>query len=106
MDRYIYKICTPDEWAAAEKSGVYTGSGDDRRDGFIHFSRACQLAGTAKKHFAGQSGLVVVTVDGSALGPALRWEASRSGQLFPHLYGDLPVSAAHRVSELEGFEPE
>jgi uncharacterized protein (DUF952 family) len=70
-------------------SGSYAGSNDDRRDGFIHFSTAEQLAATAAKHFRGQTDLVVVAVDGTRLGEALKWEPSRGGALFPHLYAHL-----------------
>jgi len=90
----IYKVCGADEWAAAEGWGNYEGSADDRRDGFIHFSTAAQLAGTLARHFAGRDGLVLIAVEADGLGEALKWEASRGGDLFPHLYGALPVSAA------------
>ena len=68
---------------------VYQGAAVDRRDGYIHFSTGAQLAETAAKHFAGASDLVLVAVDADALGAALRWEPSRGGALFPHLYGAL-----------------
>ena len=93
----IYKIFRADEWAGAQRAGRFTGSADDRRDGFIHFSTAGQLEGTAAKHFAGEAGLVLAEVDAAALGPDLRWEPSRGGQLFPHLYGDLPLAAVTRT---------
>ena len=98
--RAIFKICPASAWRDAERDGVYRGSADDLRDGFIHFSTAEQVAGTAKKHFSGQSGLVLVTLDADALGEALRWEPSRGGALFPHLYGELDPSAARGVTEL------
>ena len=91
---FIYKICSEAAWAAASEGGRYEGSADDRRDGFIHFSTAAQLAKTAEKHFAGQRDLLLVAVEAEALGEALRWEASRGGALFPHLYGALEVSRA------------
>jgi len=91
----IYKICTRSEWHAAGHDGVYRGSDLDRRDGFIHFSTAAQATETAARHFSGQSGLMLVAVDGDALGPALKWERSRGGQLFPHLYAALPLAAVH-----------
>lgn len=90
----IYKVCGAAEWAQAEASGRYEGSADDRRDGFIHFSTASQLAGTLARHFSGRDGLLLIAVDGDGLGAALTWEASRGGALFPHLYAALPVSAA------------
>lgn len=92
MDRFvatIYKICQRDEWHAAERAGIYRGSDVDARDGFIHFSTAAQTADTAAKHFAGQTNLMLVAIDGDALGAALKWERSRSGDLFPHLYAAL-----------------
>ncbi len=96
----IYKICGASAWREAEGQGVYRGSADDARDGFIHFSTAAQLAETVRKHFAGQSALVLVEVDDGALGEGLRWERSRNNELFPHLYGELDLSAVRRVREL------
>jgi uncharacterized protein (DUF952 family) len=89
----IYKICGREAWHAAEADGAFSGSDIDQRDGFIHFSTAAQVADTAAKHFAGQSGLMLVAVGGEALGPALKWERSRGNDLFPHLYAALPLSA-------------
>ena len=89
----IYKICESASWRTAEQVGTYRGSEADARDGFIHFSTAAQLAGTAEKYFARQSDLLIVAVDADALGAALKWERSRDGKLFPHLYAALPVAA-------------
>lgn len=89
----IYKLCSRAEWDAAVRAGSYAGSPDDLRDGFIHFSTAAQLPATAAKYFAGRSDLVVVEVDADRLGDALRFEPSRGGDLFPHLYGSLPLDA-------------
>ena len=72
--RTIYKICPASAWREAERQGVYRGSADDLRDGFIHFSTASQVAETARKHFFGQTGLFLIAVDADALGDALRWE--------------------------------
>ena len=96
----IYKICTAAEWREAERAGAYGGSEVDRRDGFIHFSTAEQAAETAAKWFAGQRDLVLVAVDSGALGDRLKWERSRGGALFPHLYGPLDVKAVLRVDPL------
>ena len=96
----IYKIMAAAEWAAAQTDGVYAGSADDRRDGFIHFSTESQVAETAAKHFADRTDLMLLAVDPSVLGPALKWEPSRGGALFPHLYAPLPVSAVVAVAEL------
>jgi uncharacterized protein (DUF952 family) len=79
----IYKICPAPLWREAERAGRFDGSADDQRDGFIHFSAADQVAGTAAKHFTGQSDLLLVSVDADRLGPALKWEPSRGGALFP-----------------------
>ena len=98
--RTIYKICPASQWREAEKHGVYRGSADDARDGYIHFSTAGQLAGTLARHYRGQSGLFLVTVEADRLGDALRWEPSRGGDLFPHLYGELDMGAVTAVTEL------
>ena len=91
----VYKICPRGDWAAAEVAGRYDGSADDRRDGYIHLSARHQLEGTAAKHFAGADDLVLLAIDGTALGSALRWEPSRGGALFPHLFGSLAPEAVH-----------
>ena len=96
----IYKIMPAANWAAAKPAGVYAGSAHDRRDGFIHFSTAAQAAETAAKHFAGQTELVLLPIDPAPLGDALKWEPSRGGALFPHLYAELPVSAVVAEHEL------
>jgi uncharacterized protein (DUF952 family) len=96
----IFKVCGTAEWTAAEERGFYAGSADDRRDGFIHFSTLTQLAGTLAKHFPGRDDLVLVAVQAEALGDALKWEPSRGGELFPHLYAALPVTAALWVRPL------
>jgi uncharacterized protein (DUF952 family) len=93
----IYKIASKGEWAAAEAAGRYRGAPIDLADGFIHFSTEAQLAETAAKHFRGKDDLLVVAVDAAALGPALRYEPSRGGDLFPHLYGELPLTAVRWV---------
>ena len=85
---------------AAQDVGRYGGSSQDRADGFIHFSAADQVVDSAARHRAGQAGLVLLTVEAAALGAALKWEPSRRGLLFPHLYGDLPLSAVSRVDDL------
>ena len=89
----VYKICSTAAWAGALTAGVYTGSADDQRDGFIHFSLAHQLPSTLAKHFSGHAGLMLLAVRAADLGDALRFEPSRGGELFPHLYGPLSVTA-------------
>ncbi len=96
----IYKICPASAWREAERQGVFRGSADDLRDGFIHFSAASQVAGTVAKHFAGQTGLFLIAVDVDALGPALKWERSRDDELFPHLYGELDMGAVINILDL------
>ncbi|MGL6062721.1 MAG: DUF952 domain-containing protein [Bradyrhizobium sp.] len=96
----IYKICPASAWREAERQGVYRGSADDLRDGYIHFSTAGQVRETARKHFFGQSGLFLVAVDADALGEGLRWERSRNDELFPHLYGELDLGAVTAIMEL------
>ena len=97
----IYKICGRRAWDAALAAGIYEGSSDDARDGFIHFSTARQLPGTAQKHFCGRSDLVVAAFAADALGGALKWEAARNGQMFPHLYGALDPATALWVKPLD-----
>ena len=96
----IYKISPAGLWREAERAGAFTGSPVDLADGYIHFSTAGQVRETAARHFAGQADLVLVAVDGDALGAALRYEPSRGGALFPHLYGTLPLSAVRWVKPL------
>ncbi len=96
----IYKICDAAAWCTAERLGEFTGAPVDLADGYIHFSTADQVKETAAKHFAGQRDLVLVAVDADALGAALKWEPSRGGALFPHLYGTLPLHAVRWVKPL------
>ena len=93
MVKPIYKILGEGDYEAAKSRGHFLGSADDLRDGFIHFSAGHQVAGTLAKHYAGQADLVLLSVDPHRLGSALRWEKSRGGDLFPHLYGPLALDA-------------
>ena len=95
----IYKILPRADWIAAQAAGQFDGSPVDHADGFIHFSSGPQAAETARRHFAGQSDLVVLEVEGDDLGRALRWEPSRGGVLFPHLYGALATHLVRDVRE-------
>jgi uncharacterized protein (DUF952 family) len=90
----IYKLLSAAAWHDAEASGSFTGAPIDLADGYIHFSTATQIAETAAKHFSGQRGLVLVAIDPQTLGPALKWEVSRGGALFPHLYASLATADA------------
>jgi len=96
----IYKILGAGEWRVAEAAGVFAGSEVDLRDGFIHFSDASQAAETAAKWFAGRDDLVLVAVDAAVLGDRLKWEPSRGGLLFPHLYGELALAAVVSAAPL------
>ena len=95
----IYKILPRAEWAAAQASGQFEGSAVDQQDGFIHFSTGAQAPETARRYFSGLSDLVVLEVEGDDLGGALKWEPSRGGDLFPHLYGPLAVADVRAVHE-------
>ncbi|HET9068457.1 MAG TPA: DUF952 domain-containing protein [Amaricoccus sp.] len=105
----IYKVFRAGEWAELEAAGETAGAPVDRADGFVHFSTAGQLAETLARHFAGEAGLVLVAVEAEAAGPALRWEPSRGGALFPHLHrrlGMADVLWARPLGEvaIEGLE--
>jgi uncharacterized protein (DUF952 family) len=89
----IYKISPEPLWRAAEAAGAFRGAPIDLEDGYIHFSTAAQVRETAAKHFAGEANLLLVAVDADALGDALRYEPSRGGDLFPHLYAPLDPAA-------------
>lgn len=89
----VYKIMTEAEWDQTRREGAFQGAPVDLADGYIHLSAPDQVAETAAKHFAGRTGLMLIAVETTPLGEALRWEPSRGGALFPHLYGPLPLSA-------------
>lgn len=93
MTGIAYKLIDAAEWAAARATGVYRGSAVDRADGFIHLSAAGQLVETARRHYASRRDLRLLTVDLEALADTVRWEASRGGELFPHIHGPLPIAA-------------
>lgn len=90
----VLKIVDAESWAAARRAGAYHGSADDLRDGFIHLSTPAQVRATAARHFAGRPDLLLVAFETDRLGSALRWEPSRGGDLFPHLYSPLDTAAA------------
>lgn len=93
MAEHIYKILADAAYDAAKSEGRFLGTADDLRDGFIHFSAGHQVAATLDKHYRGQEDLVLLSVDPERLGPALKWEVSRGGDLFPHLYAPLELDA-------------
>lgn len=101
MAESVYKIVSEADWASAVATGRLDGTPDDVADGYIHFSNAAQLQGTLDKHYRGRSDLVIATVDPGLLPLPLKWEPSRGGELFPHLYGPLPVSAIVGVHRLD-----
>jgi uncharacterized protein (DUF952 family) len=96
----LYKICDAALWREAERRGTFFGAGVDVRDGYVHFSTDAQVRETAARHFAGVADLMLVAVEAQALGDALKWEPSRGGDLFPHLYGPLSLSAVRWVKPL------
>ena len=100
MTGMIYHMCRAEEWQQAVAAGSYAGSSQDRADGFIHFSTAAQIVESARRHRAGQAGLLLVAVDSGPLGDRLKWEASRGGDLFPHLYGPLDPGESASVLPL------
>lgn len=100
MAEPVYKVVTEQAFTESWRQGRFAGSADDVRDGFIHFSAAHQLEGTLATHFAGQEGLVLLAVDTGRLGRDLKWEASRGGALFPHLYAPLDLAAVLWVEPL------
>ena len=99
----IYKICRRTEFETADRTGIFTGSPDDKRDGFIHFSKKDQLAGTLEKHFSGETDLVLLGVRVDSLGSELKWETSRGGEVFPHLYNHLDMSLVREKRDI-GFD--
>ena len=100
MTPKIYKIISKSEWKKAETAGVFKGVAIDLTDGYIHFSTAAQAAETAAKHFAGKADLLLITVNPDELAQSLKWEPSRGGALFPHLYGDLNMDAVEDKAAL------
>ena len=100
MAQVVYKICSGAQWRDAERAGTFRGAAIDLADGYIHLSTGAQAAETAAKHFAGAPDLVLIAVAAAALGPALKWEPSRGGALFPHLYGVLTPEAVTWVKAL------
>lgn len=90
--RAIFHIATEEDWNQAIAAGIYRGSAAARRDGFLHFSTAEQIVESAAKHWLGRQG-ILLAVEPDKLGAALKWETSRGGALFPHVYGDVPLGA-------------
>ncbi len=101
MGEIVYKIVRGWEWAEAEKSGVFTGSADDKRDGFIHLSAAHQVGATFDRYFRDENNPWLILLDSERFGPALKWEVSRRGEKFPHLYGTFAVGDAEKVVAID-----
>jgi uncharacterized protein (DUF952 family) len=100
MSKIVYKLFRQSEWQDAQQTGIFSGSADDRRDGFIHLSAPDQLRGTFEKYFAEEPEPVLVAFDAERLGPALKWEISRGGRHFPHFYGVLQINEALSVCRI------
>lgn len=100
-DRIVYKVMSADELRTMQRDGVFHGSAVDVADGYIHLSCALQLAATLDRHFSGVEGLMLAAVDLSRLGNTVRWEPARGGDLFPHIYGPLPIAAVVQVAPVE-----
>ena len=98
---WVYKIAAGADWDAALRVGRFDGAAIDLRDGYIHLSTAAQAQETARLYFAGQAGLVLLKIDAAKLAPALKWEPSRGGDLFPHLYGPLDCALVEAVTQIE-----
>jgi uncharacterized protein (DUF952 family) len=96
----MYKVVTADQWATAQQQGEFHGAAIDLQDGYIHFSTAAQVRETVSKHFAGRMNLLLVGIDAETLGDELRWEPSRGGELFPHLYANLPLTNVVSINDL------
>lgn len=101
VETIAFKIFRAAEWAAFDRAGTFAGSADDARDGFIHMSTAEQAKGTIAKHYANVAGLIIAAFDLEKLGAAVRWEPSRGGALFPHVYGALTKAALVGAAELD-----
>jgi uncharacterized protein (DUF952 family) len=97
---FVYKIIARTAWDAATRAGRFEGAAVDLADGYIHLSSAAQAAETARRHFSGQLDLVLLRIDSKRLGAALRWEPSRGGELFPHLYGSLDCALVEAVTTI------
>jgi uncharacterized protein (DUF952 family) len=100
----VYKVLRPAEWAAAQETGQFAGSRDDQRDGFVHLSAAHQVRGVCDRYFAGESALVLLTIEVARLGPPLKWEISHKGEAFPHLYGSLPLALVQSIADIRRGE--
>jgi uncharacterized protein (DUF952 family) len=97
---FVYKIAARADWVAALRVGRFAGAAIDLRDGYIHLSTAAQAQATARLHFAGQAGLVLLKLDAAKLGSSLKWEPSRGADLFPHLYGPLDCALVEAVTQI------
>jgi uncharacterized protein (DUF952 family) len=99
-EQTLYKVVPRPIWTEAEHAGEFTGSGIDLTDGFIHLSTASQVIETVQKHFAGQQNLLLISIDAGKIAEDLKWEPSRGGALFPHVYGTIPIDAVRATHPL------
>lgn len=106
MNGFLYKVVSQPQWREAEEAGVFRGAEIDHADGFIHLSSHEQVVETVRLHFGGQEDLLLVAIDPEAIGADLRWEESRGGALFPHLYADLPLTGVRHVDPLPWVDGE
>jgi uncharacterized protein (DUF952 family) len=100
MTDLVYKILRQSEWVAARSDGLFIGSPDDQRDGFIHLSAARQVRGVCERYFAAEAALVLLAMDAARLGPALKWEVSHKGEVYPHLYRPLPLALVKSIADI------
>jgi uncharacterized protein (DUF952 family) len=103
-EQFVYRILTTQQWQRLQKWGLFSGSPHDIRDGFVHLSTGPQVAGTLEKHYHHQTDLVILEMSPADFGELLKWESSRGGQLFPHLYGSLPSKSVRRVIPLADWD--
>jgi beta-hydroxylase len=103
-EKTAYRLATPERWAEVMMAGVFHGEAHDIADGFIHLSAAAQVEGTLVKHYNDHPRLLLAEIDLAALGDSVKWETSRGGELFPHVYGDIPVSAVRGVRHIRRNE--
>lgn len=99
-DPFLYKVASSEDWQQVLSDGTFRGFGIDLEDGFIHLSTGDQIKETVRRYFAGRADLMLIVIDGGGLGQTLRWEPSRGGDLFPHVYGTIPMSAVQQAEPL------
>ena len=101
METVIFHICKKKDWEVARANGFYSGAAEGNKDNFIHFSESKEVFESLEKYFSGCSDLILLTVRTELLGSALKWERSRGGKIFPHLYSSLPLNAVVEVQNID-----